>query len=584
MMPSRVVIAAIVAGLTPNGASQAAPLETGRVPEQLDHPLALNPLREMGSVASSPSLGEFQSIQVNISARGSNIPGDAANEPSLAVDPTAPNRLVIGWRQFDTVNSNFRQAGRAYSHDGGRTWTFPGVLTPGQFRSDPVLEPDSAGVFYYYSLRTLSACDVFTSTDGGVTWSDPVFAFGGDKAWCVIDRTGGANDGRLYVAWSAFAGCCDDDTFNLSLDGAQTFTVPISIPQNPLFGTLDVAPAGDVFVIGRTPQSAGDFYVAHSSQNVAGALRPVFDFASEVDLGGAMSLSEGPNPAGLLGQAWVAVNPLNGDHVFALCSVDPPGEDPLDVMFARSVDGGITWQPPVRVNDDDAEFAWQWFGTMAVAPNGRIDVIWNDTRNDPSTTYSELYYSTSSDGGESWSANVPLSIPFNHFLGYPQQNKLGDYYDMTADAVGAHVAYAATFNGEQDVYYLRIGDYDCNGNGVGDADDLRGGTSEDCDRNGIPDACELAAGTLADRDGDGVPDICPPPAVVGDLDGNGLVDGADLGILLLAWGTCAPPLPPGEGRGEGGSGRSCPADFNDDGVVDGADLGMLLLHWTAPPI
>ena len=55
--------------------------------------------------------------------------------------------------------------------------------------------------------------------------------------------------------------------------------------------------------------------------------------------------------------------------------------------------------------------------------------------------------------------------------------------------MGAHVAYAATFNGEQDVYYLRIGDYDCNANGVGDSVDIADGTSPDRNGNGIPDEC-----------------------------------------------------------------------------------------------
>jgi len=93
----------------------------------------------------------FVSVQVNVDEFGQNIPGDAANEPSIAVDPTDPNKIVIGWRQFDNVASNFRQAGWAYSHDAGQTWTFPGVLDPGQFRSDPVLDADAEGNFYYYS-------------------------------------------------------------------------------------------------------------------------------------------------------------------------------------------------------------------------------------------------------------------------------------------------------------------------------------------------------------------------------------------------------------------------------------------------
>ncbi len=50
-------------------------------------------------------------------------------------------------------------------------------------------------------------------------------------------------------------------------------------------------------------------------------------------------------------------------------------------------------------------------------------------------------------------------------------------------------------------------------------------------------------------------------APTGDLNGDGIVDGADLGILLNNWG------------GDG------PGDLNGDGIVDGADLGILLNNW-----
>src|SRR5712664_1071924 len=76
------------------------------------------------------------SYQVNVNAAGQNIGGDAANEPSMCIDPTNPNRMAVGWRQFDTTNSNFRQSGVAYTTNGGLNWTFPGSLEPGAFRSD----------------------------------------------------------------------------------------------------------------------------------------------------------------------------------------------------------------------------------------------------------------------------------------------------------------------------------------------------------------------------------------------------------------------------------------------------------------
>lgn len=54
-----------------------------------------------------------------------------------------------------------------------------------------------------------------------------------------------------------------------------------------------------------------------------------------------------------------------------------------------------------------------------------------------------------------------------------------------------------------------------------------------------------------------------PAAVPGDLDGNGRIDGADLGALLGDWGAC-----PG-----------CAADLDGDGSVAGSDLGLLLGAW-----
>ena len=92
--------------------------------------------------------GGFISYQVNVDANGNNIVGDAANEPSITVDPTNPNTMVIGWRQFNSVSSNFRQGGWGYTTDGGVHWTFPGVLENNVFRSDPVLDSNEMGTFF----------------------------------------------------------------------------------------------------------------------------------------------------------------------------------------------------------------------------------------------------------------------------------------------------------------------------------------------------------------------------------------------------------------------------------------------------
>jgi hypothetical protein len=141
-----------------------------------------------------------------------------------------------------------------------------------------------------------------------------------------------------------------------------------------------------------------------------------------------------------------------------LASVQPPGfTNGSDVMFARSTNGGITFSAPRRINNDPVNHAkWHWFGTLSVAPSGRIDVVWYDTRNSPNNVTSQLFYSFSIDGGNTWSPNVAVSNPFNPFIGYPNQSKIGDYITVVSDDDSANVAYAATFNGEEDIYYVRI--------------------------------------------------------------------------------------------------------------------------------
>ncbi len=408
--------------------------------------------------------GAFVSVQVNVDGDGNNIVGDAANEPSIAVDPTNPNRMAIGWRQFDSIASSFRQAGWGFSDDRGASWTFPGSIEAGVFRSDPVLAADSLGNFFYYSLQVPGGsfvCDSFRSTDGGATWDSGVSAAGGDKAWIDIDRNGGLADGHIYSAWSINASCCGSDVFSRSVDGGASFEAAVPVQESPIFGATAVGPDGEVYVVGRRSGNSSQFIVSKSvsARNPGGTAS--FESAAQVDLGGNQVIGAGPNPGGLLGQAWVVVNPAPGPRrgeVYVLVSVNPPGTDPLDVHFVRSSDGGATWSAPVRVNDDPTDNgAWQWFGTLSVAPNGRLDAVWNDTRADPGGFDSELYYSFSSDGGTTWSPGVAVSPAFDPHLGFPQQQKLGDYYHMISDDVGADLAWAATFNGEQDVYYLRLG-------------------------------------------------------------------------------------------------------------------------------
>ena len=101
----------------------------------------------------------------------------------------------------------------------------------------------------------------------------------------------------------------------------------------------------------------------------------------------------------------------------------------------------------------------------------------------------------------------------------------------------------------------------------------------DLDGNWLVDVDDVAlmAASPIDLDGDGAAGVADAAmleryvrryACPGDIDGSATVNGADLGQLLSAWGSCT---------------TACPADLNDDGMVDGTDLGVLLAGWGGCP-
>jgi hypothetical protein len=415
--------------------------------------------------------GVFTSYQANVDASGKNILGDAANEPSISVDPTDGNKMMIAWRQFNSINSDFRQAGWGYTTDGGVHWTFPGVLQNNVFRSDPVTKSDETGNFFYLSLQSTQQqsffCDdVWRSTNGGQTFTEQSpdqAGHGGDKEWFTIDTTGGTGHGFLYQFWTGFF-ACDFGEFNRSLDSGVTWQTPINIPNSPDTGTLEVDTNGNLFLGG----GGSPFWCVRSTNAQDPNVTPTFDRVTQVNLGGDL-IQGGINGIGLCGQTFLAIDRSGGptnNNIYMLASVIPFGaSNGTDVMFARSTDGGVTFSAPVRINDDPINHnKWHIFGTPSVAPNGRIDVVWLDTRNAANNIDSQLFYSWSTNGGVTWAPNVAVSNSFNPQAGFPQNQKIGDYITIVSDNTGGNVAYAATYNvnpqavggHEQDVYYVRV--------------------------------------------------------------------------------------------------------------------------------
>ncbi len=125
----------------------------------------------------------------------------------------------------------------------------------------------------------------------------------------------------------------------------------------------------------------------------------------------------GPYTGGVGRIAWSPGGGPEGTvHIVSHVNPTGAGQNPnivassFDVAHKMSTDGGRTWTEPNTITDDDAKQMFvQVIPMISVAPNGRVDVAWWDTRSDPGIRANDVYYSYSNDDGRTWSKNQRIS-------------------------------------------------------------------------------------------------------------------------------------------------------------------------------
>ena len=417
--------------------------------------------------------------------RANQDPTADQHEPSLAVDPTNPDNVLAAAKDWRTGP---KQVWHYRSTDGGRTWIDGYAnLTPVELpnQSDPVVALDADGRAYMavlgYNQNDLSVGGVFVSRsdDKGATWgkatlvqanSDKVFH---DKEWMTVDRSNNAaTRGTVYVSWTRFTQVTPRSevgqiVVSRSTDLGATFSAPVAVSteaQENVQGSFPVVgPDGAVTVLYydsasaahgegaegsnlRLQESGGSLYVARSTDRGSSFRTPV----------SVAPVVRPPSP--LPSTAFrifvlpvLAVDPSSG-ALYAVWNDYSRGNS--DVMLSSSRDGGANWTGPVRVNDDTGQ-ADQFFPTAAVGAGGALHVMWLDRRSDPANVKYLPYYAVSTDGGNSFSPNVPLtavsSDPATGFEG----TLIGDYnaIDITRDGSRVYTAWVDTRRGDQDIFF-----------------------------------------------------------------------------------------------------------------------------------
>jgi subtilisin-like proprotein convertase family protein len=343
-------------------------------------------------------------------------PTHGGAETAVAINPTNRDRVIAG--------SNGPGGGQKMwvSSNGGETWTQAGALptTFGSICCDPAIAWTADGATAF--TATLAACTnlcnvvVYKSTDQGVTWGSAVrLSTGGqsDKEYIHIDTfPTSPHTGKIYVAWHDF----NTQRFARSTDNGATFSTPI---------TIDGANQG----IGSdlTSDKNGNVYYIYPATNLS-TIRVAKSTDGGATFGAASTLAvtlddyDFAIPAMETRRAFIYVaadtdysNGTFGNSIYAAWTdttgpeSGTPANNHARIQVGYSRDGGATWTTRTPHSTADANTVDRFHPWLKVDSQGRVHVVFYDTRNSSGRTGVDFYYSRSENGGDTWTDPVRIT-------------------------------------------------------------------------------------------------------------------------------------------------------------------------------
>jgi hypothetical protein len=352
----------------------------------------------------------------NCAEAGTGVFANAEVEPFIASNPANPNNLIAVWQQDRWSDGSAQGLATGYSFDGGVTWTnttVPFSICSGGNASnggdytratDPWVTFSPNGTAYQMALTTTgrsfaaggkNAMLVSRSSDGGRTWGsistlilDGADAFNDKNAITADSR----NNNFAYAVWDRLG----------AQGGGAAYLARTSN------GGQSWETARNIYDPGLTSQTIGNIVASLPS----GA---IINFFTQIDRAANTSSSS------------------------------------LNII--RSTDNGTTWGSRIRIADifavgtRDPETGTRvrdgsGIGSIAVAPNGDIHVVWQDSRF-TSGARDQIALSSSRDGGLTWStpvrvnANTAVSA-FVPSVAVRSDGTIGvTYYDFRANTADA---------------------------------------------------------------------------------------------------------------------------------------------------
>jgi hypothetical protein len=293
---------------------------------------------------------------------------------------------------------------RAYrSADGGASWAFDATLSGGQDATDKELmwvdrSPVSAHTDTIYVIwHNGQPAFVNRRTGPGGAWMTPVQVSGAETTGTAIGGDITTNSlGQVFAAWP------DTGSRRLwvakSTNGGVSFGAPAAIATT--FAAFDIlVPACAV---------RGTAVLL----SIAAYRDPAVDcvYAVWTDLTGAPGCTSGASEP--------------GTDVTSPCKTR--------IWFARSTNGGASWERPVMLNDLPSRND-QFNPRLAVDDtDGTLMVVYYDTAGDAARLRTNLWFQSSADNGTSWTGPVKVTTaPTDESTAAADPNQYGDYNGLT---------------------------------------------------------------------------------------------------------------------------------------------------------
>ena len=389
---------------------------------------AFGPWAERGGSSKPTQLG----AQVAVTA--SNTRGERANNsPLLVADPGNPEFVVLSNR----LDSPFYACALHVSGDGGKRWTpvnpVPVLPEGTDMCYGPEVGIDAKGRIHFAFLGLFGpghlpqGMYITTSVDRGRTFSPPRQIHGDNNFGMrmVIDPDHGTQ-GRIHLVWlhatepgRGSFGTSDNPILTMhSDDGGETFSQPLRVsePSRP----RSVAPVVTVGSGGRVHVAYYD--LLDDARDYQGLEGPVWEgtwqlvVATSTDGGRTFRPGVAAEPEVVPWERilviFTAAPPslvASGDRVCVAWTDAREGD--ADVFSRCSPDRGSKWEPAVRLNDDPvANGRTQYMPRLSIAPNGRIDALYLDRRDDPENLDNDVAYTFSRNGGTTFAGSIRLTL------------------------------------------------------------------------------------------------------------------------------------------------------------------------------